>query len=143
MSIRVLVADDHEVPRCAIRTLLERDPKIQVIAEAEDLSQTLRATIELKPEVVVMDLYMLKRHKIENAEAISLVAKAIPKLIAMSFANDEEAQQLAALCRAAKLLDKMKLSEELIPAIHQSVCAQRSEGGHWSRYWCRIFCSTA
>ena len=123
MSIRVLLADDHEQMRRAIRTLLACDPKIQVIAEAADLNETLRATSELNPEVVVMDLYMLKRHKVESADAASLVARAIPKLIAVSYANDEEAQQLAELCRAAKLLDKMKLSEELIPAIHESVSA--------------------
>jgi DNA-binding NarL/FixJ family response regulator len=123
MSIRVLLADDHEPVRHAIRMLLERDPKIQVIAEAEDLSGMLRAMTELKPEVVVMDLYMLKRYKIENAEDTSLIAKAIPKLIAISFANDEDAKRLAALCRAATLLDKVRLGEELIPAIHQSVSA--------------------
>jgi DNA-binding NarL/FixJ family response regulator len=123
MPVRVLLADDHEPVRHAIRTLLTRDPKIQVIAEAEDLSQTLRAATELKPEVVVMDLEMLRRHEIEVTRATSVVVKAIPKLIVISFANDEEAQRLARQCRAAKLLDKMRLSEELIPAIHQSVSA--------------------
>jgi two-component system response regulator DevR len=123
MPIRVLLADDHEPVRRAIRMLLELDPKISVTAEAEDLSQTLRATTELKPEIVVMDLYKLKRHNIEISQATSFVAKAIPKLIAISFANDEESQRLAAICLAAKLLDKMRLGEELIPAIHQSVSA--------------------
>jgi DNA-binding NarL/FixJ family response regulator len=121
MSIRVLLAEDHELVRRAVRTLLERDPKIQVIAEAKDFGEMLRATTELKPEVVVMDLFMLTRYQTDPAKATSVVAKAIPKLIAVSYANDEEAQRLAALCRAAKLLDKMKLSEELIPAIHQAV----------------------
>jgi|SRR5580658_2011841 two-component system response regulator DevR len=121
MSIRVLLAEDHEVLRRAVRQLLELDPGIQVIAEAEDLGETLRAFTELKPEIVVMDLYMVKRCAIEDEEAAVLVAKAIPKLIAMSYANDEEAQQLAALCCAEKLLDKMRLGQELIPAIHRSV----------------------
>jgi DNA-binding NarL/FixJ family response regulator len=123
MPIRVLLADDHEPIRRAIRALLQLDPKIQVIAEAHDLHETLRAMTELKPEVVVMDLFMLKRCRIKNAEATLLVAKAIAKLIAISFANDEEARRLAGLCRAEKLLDKMRLSQELIPAIHQSVSA--------------------
>jgi DNA-binding NarL/FixJ family response regulator len=120
MPIRVLLADDHESVRCAIRRLLDFDPGIQIIAEAKDLRETLRAMTELKPEVVIMDLYMVKRFAIETAETAALVAKAIPKLIAMSYANDEEAHQLAARCCAAKLLDKMMLSEELIPAIRQT-----------------------
>jgi DNA-binding NarL/FixJ family response regulator len=123
MSIRVLLADDHDGIRRAIRNLLEGDPNIQVIAETKELHETLRATTELKPEVVVMDLYMVQRFTIEPAEAVTLVANAIPKLIAISFANDEEAQQLAGLCRATTLLDKMALSEKLIPAIRQSVSA--------------------
>jgi two-component system response regulator DevR len=123
MSIRVLLADDHESVRRAIRRLLDIDPGIQVVAEANDLKETLRATTEFKPEVVIMDLHMVKRFAIETAEAAILVAKAIPKLIAISYANDEEAQQLAALCCAAKLLDKMMLGEELIPAIHLAVSA--------------------
>jgi DNA-binding NarL/FixJ family response regulator len=123
MSIRVLLADDHEPVRRAIRILLANNPKIQVVAEAEDLSEALRVATELKPEVVVMDLYTLKRHEIEITRATSLVVKAIPKLIVISYANDEEAQRLAALCRAEKLLDKMALSEDLIPAIHQSASA--------------------
>ena len=89
MPIRVLLADDHEPVRRAIQTLLRVDPAIQIIADTEDLNQTLRATTELNPEVVVMDLDMLKRHNIEITQATSLVAKAIPKLIAISFANDE------------------------------------------------------
>lgn len=121
MSIRVLLAEDHEVVRRAVRTLLERDSKIKVVAEATDLNEMLRATTELNPQVVVMDINLVTRYEADAAKATSIVAKAIPKLIAVSYANDEEAQRLAALCRAAKLLDKMKLSEELIPAIHQSV----------------------
>lgn len=121
MSIRVLLADDHESVRHAIRRLLDIDPGIQVVAEAEDLREALRATTELKPEVVVMDLSMVKRFAMVGAETAILVANAIPKLIAISYANDEEAHELATLCCAAKLLDKMMLGEELIPAIHLAV----------------------
>jgi DNA-binding NarL/FixJ family response regulator len=123
MSIRVLLADDHDAIRRAIRSLLEGDPNIKVIAETKELHETLRTATELKPEVVVMDLYMVQRFATETAEAVTLVAKAIPKLIAISFANDAEAQRLAGLCCAAQLLDKMALSKDLIPAIHQSVSA--------------------
>ena len=123
MSIRVLLADDHEIVRRAIRRLLDTAPGIQVVAEAEDLHETLRATTELKPEVVVMDLHMVTRSAVKDAAVANAVAEAIPKLIAISYSNDEEVRRLAALCRAEKLLDKMTLAYELIPAIHQSVSA--------------------
>jgi hypothetical protein len=69
--------------------------------------------MEFKPEVVVMDQYRVRRFAIENAEAAILIATAIPKWIAISYAADEEARQLAALCCLARLLDEMALGEEL------------------------------
>jgi len=56
--IRVLLADDHGIVRAGLRALLEAQPDIEVVAEAEDGPQAILAARELEPTVVVADLSM-------------------------------------------------------------------------------------
>jgi two-component system response regulator NreC len=57
-SIRVLLADDHRMMREGIRALLERQPGIRVIGEASDGREAVRLAMQLRPDVVVMDVSM-------------------------------------------------------------------------------------
>ena len=52
---RVLIADDHRLVREGLRSLLEGEAGIEVLAEAEDGRTAVRLAAELKPDVVVMD----------------------------------------------------------------------------------------
>jgi len=54
----VLVADDHAVVRCGLRSLLATDPTFRIIGEATNGSETLRIAEKLRPETVVMDISM-------------------------------------------------------------------------------------
>lgn len=56
--IRVVLADDHGVVRAGLRALLESQPDITVVGEAEDGPGAVRAVSELHPNVVVTDLSM-------------------------------------------------------------------------------------
>jgi DNA-binding NarL/FixJ family response regulator len=58
MPIRVLLADDTEFVRRAIRRLLETCPELDVVGEAADFAETIRMANDLKPQVIVMDLHM-------------------------------------------------------------------------------------
>jgi DNA-binding NarL/FixJ family response regulator len=114
MCISVLLADDKEIIRQAIRKLLADNPEVQLIGEAADFAQTIQMTQELKPNVVVMDLHLAD---FRNGENISDMPLGKSRLLAMSLANDEEAIVLAESLGAIRLLDKMNLYDELIPAI--------------------------
>ncbi len=57
-KISVLLADDHALVRRGFRLMLEDDPEIQVVAEANDGDEAVRLTNKLKPNVVVMDCAM-------------------------------------------------------------------------------------
>ena len=116
MAIEVLLADDRDIIRAGMRRLLGLDPEIAVVGEAETLADTIRLAEELKPHLVVMDLYMTQSDRATRQLAEQL-SKSIPRWIAVSFANDEAAQQLAASVGALKLLDKIRLSDDLSPAI--------------------------
>ena len=88
---------------------LRRDPAIAVVGEATTFSQVIQKAAELQPDEIIFDLHLVDGEK----ERLP----AGPKLIAISFANDDEAKALAESIGVDKLLDKMELYETLIPAI--------------------------
>ena len=109
MCVRVFLAEDSEPVRKAIRILLRGCKDIKVVGEATTFSEAIQKSAELQPDEIIFDLHMVDSDK----ERLP----AGPKLIAISFANDDETKALADTIGAAKLLDKMELANELIPAI--------------------------
>ncbi|MGQ9715115.1 MAG: response regulator transcription factor, partial [Anaerolineae bacterium] len=53
--IRILLADDHVLVREGTRELLEREPDLQVVAEADDGQQAVELAAKLQPDVAVLD----------------------------------------------------------------------------------------
>ena len=109
MCVRVLLADDAEVVRNAIHILLSLSKDISLVGETATFSEAVQMANELKPNVVVLDLRMVRDSNQQLPTGT--------KILAVSFANDDEAKALAESIGAAKFLDKIKLSAELIPAI--------------------------
>ena len=109
MCVRVFLAEDSEPVRKAIRTLLSERKDITVVGEAATVSEAIHQAAELLPDVIIFDLHMV------DGEGWRLHTGS--KLLAISFANDDEAKALAESIGADKLLDKMELYETLIPAI--------------------------
>jgi DNA-binding NarL/FixJ family response regulator len=58
MTIRILIADDHSVVRQGLRMFLALDPELEVIGEAVDGAEAVRMALQLKPDVVLMDMLM-------------------------------------------------------------------------------------
>jgi DNA-binding NarL/FixJ family response regulator len=119
MTISVLLADDSELVRKAIMHLLEGDPEIQVLAEAESFSQTIQLSGHLHPHIVLLDLHMGDETGVTPSAIKSSFASS--QLLAISFWNDDETRALADSYGAVALLDKTKLAFELIPAIKRYV----------------------
>jgi DNA-binding NarL/FixJ family response regulator len=120
MCITVLVAEDTAAVRNAIRQLLALDHEIELVGEAEDFSQTVQMTSQLKPQVLVMDLHMPICPDVAASEIRKTLAPNSVRLLAISFSVDDEAKDLAKTFGAQKLIDKMCLSDQLIPAIRNA-----------------------
>jgi DNA-binding NarL/FixJ family response regulator len=115
MRIKVLLADDTEIVRTAIRRLLDSDPEIQLVAEAATFTQVIEIADKLQPHVIVMDLHMNRKENTTPRRLKSALDRS--PLVAISIWNDDEAKALADSLGAVTLLDKINLTTELIPAI--------------------------
>jgi DNA-binding NarL/FixJ family response regulator len=87
VSIRVLLADDHQIVRQGLRGLLEKQPDIEVIGEAGDGRTTLSLIEELSPNIVIMDVAMPDLNGIEATRQIIARHPGI-KVLALSMYSD-------------------------------------------------------
>jgi DNA-binding NarL/FixJ family response regulator len=115
MPIKVLLADDSDVMRAAIRRILEEETRIKIVGEAATFAKTVQMISDLKPEVLLLDLYLAEKRQFTPDMVKSQLGCVCT--VAVSFSNDDEAQQLAGSYGAVSLLDKMKLFDEIVPAI--------------------------
>ena len=117
-TIRVLIADDHVVVRKGIRALLATEPGIDVVGEAADGAEAVRAAAELSPDVILMDIVM---PTVDGIEAVRRIMAAQPGsriLVLTSFATDD---QIFPALKAGALgyLLKDTGPEDLLQAIRQ------------------------
>ncbi|PIX47119.1 MAG: DNA-binding response regulator, partial [Anaerolineae bacterium CG_4_8_14_3_um_filter_59_70] len=69
-ATKIVLADDHQVVRLGLRTLLESAPGFQVVGEAGDGLEAIRLAEQLSPDVVILDLLMPRLNGIEAARQI-------------------------------------------------------------------------
>ena len=114
MCVRVFLADDSEVMRKAIGRLLSGREDIAVVGEASNIRETIQKTAELHPDLIILDVNMPDRDCIAPTK-VGLLNGA--KVLAITLGADEVNEELLHGVGAAKLVDKMDLSDQLIPAI--------------------------
>jgi DNA-binding NarL/FixJ family response regulator len=87
MNIRILIADDHQIVRQGLKTLLEKEPDMEVVAEAEDGRRTVTMAKEFTPNVVIMDIKMPDLNGIEASRQILSELPEV-RVIALSMYSD-------------------------------------------------------
>jgi DNA-binding NarL/FixJ family response regulator len=118
-KIRVLLVDDHTVVRQGLRALLEAEPDITVVGEAETGRQAVQLVKKHLPEVVVMDIAM---PMLNGLEATRQIIKEVPRakvLMLSSYSDDEYVEQLTEAGAAGYLL-KQTAATDLIKAIREA-----------------------
>ena len=74
--IRVLLADDHAVTREGLQVMLERSEEFEVVGQARDGVEAVKAASELSPDVIVMDVMMPKK---DGVEACREIMESLPE----------------------------------------------------------------
>jgi two-component system response regulator NreC len=116
MPIRILIADDHGVIRAGLRALLEDIPDISVVGEASDGGEALAKAVELKPDILLMDLSM---PNIGGIEATRQLSQSEPKVRVLILTVHEDESLLKEVIRvgAVGYIIKRAAQEDLIHAI--------------------------
>ncbi|WP_419882465.1 response regulator [Peribacillus sp. B-H-3] len=88
--IKVLLVDDHEMVRIGVSSYLSMQADIEVIGEADDGGAAVRLALELRPDIILMDLVM---KEMDGIEATRLIIEKWPEakiIIVTSFLDDEK-----------------------------------------------------
>jgi DNA-binding NarL/FixJ family response regulator len=126
MQIKVVLADDSEVMRAAMRQNLAQERRISIVGEAPNFVATMQMIDDFKPDVLILDLHMPESGDFTPQFVKSQIA-CVPHTLAVSLANDDEARALAESYGAEALLDKMNLYSELVPTIMLCVSDRHSQ----------------
>ncbi|GIN58711.1 DNA-binding response regulator [Lederbergia ruris] len=89
MTIQVLIADDHHVVRRGLVFFLQTQKDIQIVGEAKNGKEAVKLTMELKPDVVLMDLVMPVMDGIDATAKIKEIRPETEILILTSFADQD------------------------------------------------------
>ena len=114
--IRVLIADDHAVVRQGLRTFLDLQDDIEVVAEAGDGAEALAAAEQHKPDVALIDLVMPNVDGIEAIRGLRERAPDARAIVLSSFIDDEKLFPAVRAGAAGYLLKDVQ-PQELVDAI--------------------------
>ena len=113
---RIMIAEDHSLFGQGLRRVLDMEPDLQVIAEANDGKAAVERALELVPDVILMDINMPKLNGIQAMEEIKDVHDEI-KVIVLTAFDDEEQMFFTMQAGASAYFPKDVLPDQLIDAI--------------------------
>jgi len=115
--LRVLVVDDQALVRAGFRMILEAEPEIDVVGEAADGAEAVRAARELRPDVVLMDVRMPELDGLEATRRILAADAGAPRVLMLTTFDLDEYVYEALRAGASGFLLKDTPPEQLVAAI--------------------------
>ena len=115
-KIKVLIADDHSVVRMGLVALFDSKADIQVVGEARDGEEAVRAAEACKPDVIIMDLMMPKLNGAEATKAIRERCPGAKVLILTTFGTSDDISRALSVGASGAIL-KSADNAELVEAV--------------------------
>ncbi|MGH2711987.1 MAG: response regulator [Actinomycetota bacterium] len=122
--VRVLLSDEHEIVRAGIRSLLEAEPDLVVVGEADGVRNSIELAGATRPQIVVMEVRLSDGSGIDACRAM-LESHPGTRILLLASAFDERSAFDAIRAGASGLLGKQVRGEELVNAI-RSLASGRS-----------------
>jgi DNA-binding NarL/FixJ family response regulator len=124
MTIRILIADDHEIVAEGLKSLVEAEPGMEVIGIVPDGREALKHARESKPDVVVMDMSMPELNGADATRAI-LQNDSSCRVIVLSMYAEREYVRRALKAGALGYVVKRSAAREMVDAIRAVHAGQR------------------
>jgi len=96
-TISVLLVDDHTLFRSGVRSLLQRNPRFTVVGEASDGVDGVKRALQLRPDVILLDLHM---PGMTGVEALQVILQGWPEAAVIMLTVSEEGEDLATALQA-------------------------------------------
>ena len=116
--IRVLLVDDHSIMREGLQSMLAGSEELEVVGQARDGEEAVRAAAELSPDVVVMDVMMPNKDGVEACREIMDAAPDI-RVVMLTASTEEDAVIEAVAAGATGYLQKVSGMDRLLDTIRQ------------------------
>jgi DNA-binding NarL/FixJ family response regulator len=118
-TIRILIADDHDVVRAGIRLLIKKEPGWEVCGEAADGRQAIALAEKLQPDVVVLDLTM---PELNGLEATRQIKRRMPsvEVVILTAHDDEDFVHQVFDAGARSYILKTEATRHLVPAVRSA-----------------------
>lgn len=120
MSNGILIVDDSAQIRNMVRLWLETDDKFEVCGEAADGVEGIEKALELKPDLIVLDLLMPRMNGLQTAAALQTAMPEVPIILFTLFPDSELASQ-ARSAGVASVLSKMDQMDVLCDEVERLV----------------------
>src|SRR6266550_4201256 len=117
MKIHILLADDHTILRAGLKMMLNAQPDMEVVGEAQDGRQALHEAQRLQPDIILMDITMPDMNGIEATRQIKKLVPEVKVLVLTMHENEEYVFQ-ALRAGASGYMLKEAADTELITALH-------------------------
>ena len=114
--MKILIADDHGIVRSGLRLLLDRQPDMEVIAEAQDGVEAVELALAQRPDLCVLDVAMPRLTGLQAAREIKAQAPEVSVLI-LSMHDDERYVFDALKAGASGYVLKREVDQALLNAI--------------------------
>jgi len=140
MAIRVLLADDQTMVRAGFAMILDAQPDIEIVGEADDGERAIAQAARLQPDVIVMDIRMPKLDGVSATRSVLAQSKDFPRVLVVTTFDIDQYVFDALRAGASGFLLKNAPPEELVRAVRIVAAGDSLLAPEVTRHLIEAFC---